>query len=163
MNVDDFSDQDGSENDAKLAQDHSKTVPRAIIFHVEFLLQFFTCFGFHFGSMARLFWAPRSLQNRTKNHSKIKLQQHTSPGPPREAPRPPQDPPKRPQDRPRSFPAGFPLFPLQCCTVPPGGFPLFPLWFPMPVVLNKHYFSERSKNFPRSTYQSLRASEPPCL
>ena len=36
MNFNDFSTQDGSENDPKLAQDHSKTVPRVIIFHVDF-------------------------------------------------------------------------------------------------------------------------------
>ena len=40
MKFDELSAQDGSENDPKLAQDHSKTVPKAIIFHVEFLLQF---------------------------------------------------------------------------------------------------------------------------
>ena len=40
MNFDDFGAQDGSENDPKLAQDHSKTVPKATIIHVDFLFQF---------------------------------------------------------------------------------------------------------------------------
>ena len=39
MNVDDCSAQDGSENDPKLAEDHSKTVPKAIIVHDHVLLQ----------------------------------------------------------------------------------------------------------------------------
>ena len=98
MNFNDFSAQDGSENDPKLAQNHSKTVPKAIIFHVEFLLQFWSVLG----SVLAPFWDPRSIQNRTKNRSKIKLQRHASTGPPREAVRPPQELPRPPQDRPKS-------------------------------------------------------------
>ena len=59
-------------------------------------------FGPHFGSILGPFWAPRSTQNRTKNPSKIKLQQHASTGPPREALRPPQELPRPPQDHPKS-------------------------------------------------------------
>ena len=36
MDFNDFSAHDGSDNDQKLAQDQSKTVPKAIFFHVEF-------------------------------------------------------------------------------------------------------------------------------
>ena len=98
MNFNDFSAQDGSENDPKLAQDHSKTVPKAIMFYDEFLLQFWSVLG----SILGPFWPPRSIQNLTKNRSKIKLQRHASTGPPRETLRPPQELPRPPQDRPRS-------------------------------------------------------------
>ena len=63
MNVDDLSAQDGSENDLKMAQDQSKTVPKTIIFHVDFLLRFWTVLG----SVLAPFWEPFGLQNRTKN------------------------------------------------------------------------------------------------
>ena len=59
-------------------------------------------FGLRFGSILGPFWAPRSIQNRTKNQSKIKLQRHASTGPPRETLRPPQELPRPPQDRPKS-------------------------------------------------------------
>ena len=58
MKFNDFSAQDGSENDPKLAQDHSKTVPKAIIFHVEFLLQFWSVLG----SVLAPFWHDVPLQ-----------------------------------------------------------------------------------------------------
>ena len=66
MNVDDFSAQDGSENDPKLAQDHSKTVPKAISFHVDFLLQFWTVLG----SVLAPFWDPFGLPNRPQIRGK---------------------------------------------------------------------------------------------
>ena len=67
MNVNDFSAQDGSENDPKLTQDHSKTVPKAIMFHVEFLLQF----GSVLVSVLAPFWDPFGLQDRSKIGPKI--------------------------------------------------------------------------------------------
>ena len=67
MNFNDFSAQDGSENDPKLAQNHSKTVPKAIIFHVEFLLQFWSVLG----SVLAPFWDPFGLQDRSKIGPKI--------------------------------------------------------------------------------------------
>ena len=66
MNFNDFSAQDGSENDPKLAQDHSKTVPKAIIFHVDFLLQFWTVLG----SVLAPFWDHFGLPNRPQIHGK---------------------------------------------------------------------------------------------
>ena len=45
MNFDAFWAQDGSENDPKLAQDHSKMVPKATIVHVDFLFQFWSVLG----------------------------------------------------------------------------------------------------------------------
>ena len=59
MNFNDFSAQDGSENDPKLAQDHSKTVPKAIIVHVEFSIQFWILLGSKIG--------PKSDQKSIKN------------------------------------------------------------------------------------------------
>ena len=62
-----FSAQDGSDNDPKLAQDRSKTVPEAIFFHVEFWLQFWTVLG----SVLAPFWDPFGLQDRSKIGPKI--------------------------------------------------------------------------------------------
>ena len=67
MNFNDFSAQDGSENDLKMIQNQSKTVPKAIIFHVDFLLQFWTVLG----SVLAPFWDPFGLQDRSKIEPKI--------------------------------------------------------------------------------------------
>ena len=85
MNFNDFSAQDGSENDPKLAQDHSKTVPKAIIFHVEFLLQFWSVLG----SVLAPFGVPFGLQDRSKIGTKIDQKLSCSA-------MPPQDRPERP-------------------------------------------------------------------
>ena len=85
MNFHDFSAPDGSENDPKLAQDHSKTVPKAIIFHVYFLLQFWTVLG----SVLAPFWDPFGLQDRSKIEPKINQKLSCSN-------MPPQDRPERP-------------------------------------------------------------------
>ena len=45
MNFNDFSAQDGSENELKMSQNQSKTIPKAIIVHVDFLLQFWIVLG----------------------------------------------------------------------------------------------------------------------
>ena len=55
-----FSAQDGSENDLKMTQNQSKTVPKAIIFHLDFLLQFWIALG----SVLAPFWDPFGLPNR---------------------------------------------------------------------------------------------------
>ena len=85
MYFDDFSAQDGSENDAKLAQDHPKTVPKANIFHVEFLLQFWSVvgsvlapFGEPFGLQDRSKIGPKIIQNRPKNIRKIRRKTTTN-------------------------------------------------------------------------------------
>ena len=70
MNIDDFSAQDGSENDPKLAQDHSKTIPKVIIFHVRFLLQFWSVLG----SVWAPLWGPVGLQDRSNIGAKIDQQ-----------------------------------------------------------------------------------------
>ena len=70
MYFDDFSAQDGSENDPKLAQDHPKTVPKANIFHVDFLLQFWSVLGSvlaPFGSLLGSKIDPKSDQKLIKN------------------------------------------------------------------------------------------------
>ena len=67
MNFHYFSAPDGSENDPKLPQDHSKTVPKAIILHVDFLLQFWTVLG----SVLAPFREPFGLQDRSKIEPKI--------------------------------------------------------------------------------------------
>ena len=85
MNFNDFSAQDGSENDPKLAQNHSKTVPKAIIFHVEFLLQFWSVLG----SVLAPFWDPFGLQDRSQIGPKIDQKLSCSA-------MPPQDRPERP-------------------------------------------------------------------
>ena len=56
MNFNDFSAQDGSENGPKLAQDHSKTVPKEIIFHVEFWLQFWSVLASILAPISEPFW-----------------------------------------------------------------------------------------------------------
>ena len=66
MNFQDCSAQDGSENDLKMAQNQSKTVPKAIIFHVDFLLQFWTVLG----SVLAPFWDPFGLPNRPQIRGK---------------------------------------------------------------------------------------------
>ena len=66
MNFNDFSAQDGSENDLKMTQNQSKTVPKAIIFHVDFLLQFWTVLG----SVLAPFWDPFGLPNRPQIRGK---------------------------------------------------------------------------------------------
>ena len=66
MNFHDFSAQDGSENDLTMAQNQSKTVPKAIIFHVDFLLQFWTALG----SVLAPFWDPFGLPNRSQIRGK---------------------------------------------------------------------------------------------
>ena len=62
-----FSAQDGSDNDPKLAQDRSKTVPEAIFFHVEFWLQFWTVLG----SVLAHFGIPLGSQIDPKSAAKI--------------------------------------------------------------------------------------------
>ena len=64
MKFDDFSAQDGSENDRKLAQDHSKTIPKTIIFNVELLFQFWTVLG----SVLAPSWDPFGLHFPTFLH-----------------------------------------------------------------------------------------------
>ena len=61
-----FSAQEGSDNDPKLPQDRSKTVPKAIFFHVGFLVQFCTVVG----SVLAPFWDPVGLQDHTKSDQK---------------------------------------------------------------------------------------------
>ena len=85
MNFDGLSTQDGSENDPKLTQDHSKTVPKAIIFHVDFLLQFWSVLV----SVLAPFWDPFGLQDRSKIGPKIDQKLSCSA-------MPPQDRPERP-------------------------------------------------------------------
>ena len=107
MNFTDFSAQDGSENDPKLTQDCSKTVPKADIFHVEFWLQFW----FILGSILNSFGAPFGPQNRSKIDPKNYQKSSCASIPPRDRlkrpqdhPQRPQDPPKRLQDRPKRLP-----------------------------------------------------------
>ena len=66
MNFHDFSAQDGSENDLKMIQHQSKTVPKAIIFEVDFLFQFWTVLG----SVLAPFWDPFGLPNRPQIRGK---------------------------------------------------------------------------------------------
>ena len=66
MNFNDFSAQDGPEYDLKMTQNQSKTVPKAIIFHVDFLLQFWTVLG----SVLAPFWDPFGLPNRPQIRGK---------------------------------------------------------------------------------------------
>ena len=82
MNFNDFSAQDGSENDPKLAQDHSKTVPKEIIFHVEFRLQFWSVLA----SILAPFWDPFGLQDRPKIGPKIHQKLSCSNMPPQDRP-----------------------------------------------------------------------------
>ena len=121
MNFIDFSAQHGSENDPKLAQDHPKTVPKAIIFHVDFLLQFWTVLG----SVLAPFWDPFGLQDRSKIGPKIIQKLSCSNIPPQDRPERPQDLPKISQEvsrslqeAPKTLPRGSkraprPLEPLQ--------------------------------------------------
>ena len=92
MEFDYFSAQDGAENDPKLLQDWPKTIPKPLIAHAEFWLQFWIVLG----SILAPFWAPKSTPNRRQKSLKIKLRQHTSTIPPGKAPRPPQEAPRRP-------------------------------------------------------------------
>ena len=85
MNFNDLSTQDGSEIDPKLAQNHSKTVPKAIIVHVKSLLQFWSVLG----SVLAPFWDPFGLQDRSKIGSEIDQKLSCSA-------MPPQDRPERP-------------------------------------------------------------------
>ena len=98
MDFDDFSTQDGSENDPKLTQDHSKMVPRAIIFHVDFLFEFWTVLG----SVLAPFWDPFGLQDRSKIGPKIDQKSSCRNMPPQDRPEKPPDLPRPPQDRPKS-------------------------------------------------------------
>ena len=86
MKIHDFSAQDGSENDPKLAKDHTKTVPKAIIFHAYLLLQFCTVLG----SVLAPCWDPFGLQDRFKIEPKLDQPFSCSNIPP-------QDRPERPQ------------------------------------------------------------------
>ena len=85
MNFNDFSAQDGSETAPKLAEDHSKTDPKANIFQVEFMLQFWSVLG----SVLAPFWDPFGLQDRSKIRPKIDQKLRCSA-------MPPQDRPERP-------------------------------------------------------------------
>ena len=100
MNFHDFSAPDGSENDPKLAQDHSKTVPKAIIFHVDFLLQFWTVLG----SVLAPFWDPFGLPNRPQIRGKNRSKLSCGNIPAQDRSKRPQERPKRPQDRPKRLP-----------------------------------------------------------
>ena len=100
MNFNDFSAQDGSENDPKMAQDQSKTFPKAIILHVDFLLQFWTVLG----SVLAPFWSPFGLQNRSKIGPKIYQNLNCGNMPPQDRPERPQDRPKSSQDHPKTAP-----------------------------------------------------------
>ena len=109
MNFHDFPAQDGSENDLKLAQDRSKTVPEAIFFHVEFWLQFWTVLG----SVLAPFWDPFGLQDRSKigpkiirklSWSSISLQDR--PERPQDLPKTPQEVSRSPQEAPKTLPRG---------------------------------------------------------
>ena len=82
MNFHCFSAQDGSENDLKMAQDQSKTVPKTIIFHVDFLLQFWTVLG----SVLAPFGIPFGLQDRSKIGPKIHEKLSCSNMPPQDRP-----------------------------------------------------------------------------
>ena len=93
-----FSAQDGSDNDPKLAQDRSKTVPNAIFFHDEFRLQFWTVLG----SVLAPFGTPFGLQERSKSGPKIIQKLSCSNIPPQDRPERPQDLPKTPQEVSRS-------------------------------------------------------------
>ena len=165
----------------KTTQNWPKTTPRRSQKRSFFMLNFgfnFGSFGLHFGSILGPFWAPRSTQNRTKNPSKIKLQQHASTGPPREALRPPQELPRPPQDRPKSsqdHPKSLPNSPKRAQNPskrlqdrpkkPPRPSQSNRFW----IVLNNHYFLTKQKfwKFARShqgdprSCQDQRASEPP--
>ena len=96
MNVHDFSIQDGSENELKLAQDRSKTAPKEILFMLNF--------GFNFGSFWAPFWfpfwnplgLPYRPQIGIKNHPKLRCGNI-----------PPQDRPEKPQDLPKTIPRGL--------------------------------------------------------
>ena len=53
-------------------------------------------FCLHFGPFGRAFWSPKSLPNRSKNRSIIKLRQHSTMKPLQGGPRPPQEAPRPP-------------------------------------------------------------------
>ena len=80
-----FAAQDRSENDPKLAQGLSKTIPKEITVHVEFLLQFWSVLGF----VLAPFWDPFGLQDRSQIGPKIDQKLSCSA-------MPPQDRPERP-------------------------------------------------------------------
>ena len=82
MKFNGFSPQDGSENDPKLTQDHPKTLPKAIIFHVDFLLQFWSVLG----SVLAAFWNPFGLQDQSKIGPKINQKLSCSAMPPQHRP-----------------------------------------------------------------------------
>ena len=63
MNFNDFD----PKIDPKTAQDGSKRVPKAIIFHVDFCLRFWTVLGAILGR----FWEPFGPQDRSKIEPKI--------------------------------------------------------------------------------------------
>ena len=114
MNFHGFSAQYGSENDLKMSQDQSRTVPKTIICHVDLLLQFWIVLG----SVLAPFWDPFGLQDRSKIGPKIDqnlscgnmpLQDRPErpqdrPRAPKTTPSPPQELPRPPQDRPKSLP-----------------------------------------------------------
>ena len=102
MEFDDFSAQDGPENGPKLVQDWPKTVPKPLIFHVEFWLQFWTVLGSDLGP----FWEPFGPQDRSKIGPKIAQNLSCSNLPPGDRSQRLQDRPKRSQDRPRTAPRG---------------------------------------------------------
>ena len=147
---------------------------------------FWVPFWLHFGTLL----APRSLQNRAKNQSKIKLQQHAFTGLPREAPRTPQELPRQPQELPRppqDCPKSHSNSPKRPQN-PPKRLQDRPKKPPRPsqsnlfsIVLNNHYsfkkhkcwkFARSHQEDPRSCQDqhirssellSLHASEPPGL
>ena len=82
MNFNDCSAQDRSENGPELAQDHSKTVSKGILFHVEFWLQFCSVLA----SMLARCWDPFGLQDRPKIGPKIHQKLSCSNMPPQDRP-----------------------------------------------------------------------------
>ena len=131
MKFNNFRPQDRPQNDPRRTQDGSKRVPKAIIFHVDFLLQFWTVLG----SILGPFWPPKSTPNPRQKSIKIKLRQHTSTRPFQEAPRAPQEASRSPQEAPKTLPDS-----LKGSKSPSGGSPRSPQDPP-----NSHLFQVCSK------------------
>ena len=112
MNVNDFWPQDRSQNAPRRAQDGSKRVPKAIIFHVDFCLRFWTVLGSIWGR----FGEPFEPQDRSKIQQKIikkipaaTYPKKTTPRGLKSAPRGPKTPQeasRSPQEAPKTLPRG---------------------------------------------------------
>ena len=102
-----FSPQDRPQNDPRQAQDGSKRVFKAFLFHVDFCTRFLTVLD----SILGPFGEPFGPQNRSQIEPHFVLKLHRGNVPqrdhfkrPQDRPKRPQDPPKGPQERPRRLP-----------------------------------------------------------